>query len=183
MIETRIYSSAELPPLLERQVNDFVRLVWSRPIESDPVADRDWLSRDPINIIIADGDTLISNVTVLTFSIEHAGESYRVCGVSGVMTYPEYRKFGYGSQAVAAANKYIESKRADFGMLMTGPDLHKFYKNNGWVVIPNITLLVGDKDHPHEDDANTLMYPVSERGLQAVKAFENARVYIGTLSW
>jgi predicted acetyltransferase len=153
------------------------------PIQTDPVADQEWLARDPVHVVIADGDTLISNATVLTFSIEHAGKTYRVCGISGVMTYPEYRKFGYGRRVIAGANKYIESKGVDFGMLMTGPDLHKFYKRNGWIVIPKPTVLVGDKANPRQEDCNVLIYPVSERGHQAVNVFANATVYVGTMLW
>jgi predicted acetyltransferase len=183
MIETRIYPVDEFPPLLECQVRDFVRIVWPASNVDDrsvPLGPRD---RDPVHVVIVDGDTLISHVQLLTFTIDHADESYRVMGVSGVLTYPNFRKHGYGRKVVEAATQYIGAQNVDFGMLFTMPELGKFYGQFGWVQMPNLDILAGDKDAPQLREEFTLMLPVNERGHQAVKTFENAAVYVGARLW
>jgi hypothetical protein len=179
VIEHCVYHAAELPPLLECQVRDFVRIVWPDARIDKPTAPLGPPDRDPIHFIIADGDTLISHAQITTFPIEHAGETYRTAGLGGVMTYPNFRAEGYGKQIVADVTQYIARSDVDFGMLFTAPSLENFYSIHGWVAIPGMIVLVGDKNAPNVRDEFTMMYPVSERGQQAVKAFAGARVYIG----
>jgi hypothetical protein len=183
MIETKIYPVDELPPLLECQIRDFVRIVWPTSNVDDrsvPLGPRD---RDPVHVVIVDGDTLISHVQLLTFNIEHAGENYKVIGVSGVLTYPNFRKGGYGRKVVDESTQYIASKGVDFGMLFTMPELTNFYGKSGWVTVPKLTILVGDKAKPRDGNQYTLMYPVTDHGERAVKAFKSASVYVGSRLW
>jgi GNAT superfamily N-acetyltransferase len=183
MTELCIYRAAEFPAVLEWQVRDFVRIVWSASHVDDPSIPLGDPTRDRVNFVIVDGDMLISHAQVTTFSIEHAEETYRVAGIGGVLTYPNFRKGGYGAQVVAAATQHIAASGVDFGMLFTNPDLEKFYTHNGWLVIPNLTIMTGDKSNPRIRDEFTLMYPVSAHGQQAVKAFENAKVNVGPHLW
>jgi hypothetical protein len=183
VIELRVYRAAEFPAVLEWQVRDFVRIVWSGSNVDDPSVPLGDQTRDPINFVVVDGDMLISHAQVTTFSIEHAGETYRVAGVGGVMTYPNFRNGGYGAQIVAAATQHIAASDVDFGMLFTSPELEKFYNRKGWVVLPGITIMTGDKSNPRVRDEFTLIYPVSVRGQQVVRAFENAKVNVGPHLW
>src|SRR5260221_10717639 len=143
MIEQRVYRAAELPALLECQVRDFVRIVWPFANIDNPSVPLDEPDHDPHHFVIADGDMLISNAQVTTFSLEHDGETYRVGGLGGVMTYPNFRKGGYGVQVVAAATQFIAASGVDFGMLFTSPEREDFYNRNSWVRLPNIVILTG----------------------------------------
>lgn len=182
MIEVRSYPNAEFPPLLDCQVRDFVRIVWSDAKIDDPATLPDPRYDDAMHLVVVDGDMLISHAQVITVTIDHAGETYRVCGVTGVLTYPNFRKQGYGSRVVTAANKYINESGADFGLLFTGLNLKDFYNRQGWVNIPTVIILFGDKDHPVEHE-RAMLYPVTARGQEAINVFENARVYVGSNLW
>ncbi len=183
MIELRVYRAAEFPQVLEWQVRDFVRIVWSESHVDDPAIPLGDPSRDPINFVVVDGEMLISHAQVTTFTIEHAGQVYRVAGIGGVMTYPNFRKGGYGAQVISAATNHIAKSGVDFGMLFTSPDREAFYNRNGWIAVSNVEILVGEKSNPHPRDEFTMMYPVSPHGQQAVQAFENARLYVGPHGW
>src|SRR5438128_899806 len=126
MIEQRVYRAAEFPIALEWQVRDFVRIVWSDAHVDSPTVPLGDPTRDPMNFVIVDGDMLISHAQVTTFAIEHAEQTYRVAGLGGVMTYPNFRKGGYGKQLVAAVTQHIASSNVDFGMLFTSPNLEGF---------------------------------------------------------
>jgi GNAT superfamily N-acetyltransferase len=183
MIEERIYPVAELPPLIECQVRDFVRIVWTGALVDDPSVPLGPPDRDPVHIVIVDGTMLISHVQMLTFTLEHTAQHYRVCGVSGVFTYPGFRGQGYGERIVTAGNKFIDGHGVDFGMLFTSPDLEKFYNRHGWIAIPKLTILEGDPADPKPSDEFTMLYPVTSHGQQAVQAFENSSLYIGPRGW
>ncbi len=183
MIEQRVYRVADLPPLLECQVRDFVRIVWPHSNVDDPAVPLGPRDYDPVHLVIVDGDMLISHVQILTLTIEHAGITYRVNGVSGVLTYPNFRKEGFGRKVVAGTTEYIAANAVDFGMLFTSPDLEKFYNRNNWIAIPNLTILAGDKNNPQPREEFTMLYPVTPRGHEAVSRFENASVYVGPRLW
>jgi predicted N-acetyltransferase YhbS len=183
MIEQRIYHASEFPIVLEWQVRDFVRIVWSDAHVDQPSIPLGDPKRNPINFVIVDGDMLISHAQVTTFTIEHAGETYRVAGLGGVMTYPNFRKGGYGKQLVAAVSQHIANSDVDFGMLFTSPELEGFYSQHGWIAAATETILVGDKNAPRERKEFTMMIPVSEHGQKAIKAFQGANVYVGSHGW
>src|SRR5690349_21809501 len=140
MIELCIYRASEFPTVLEWQVRDFVRIVWPESHVDEPTVPLGDMSRDPVNFVIVDGDMLISHAQVTTFTIEHSGEAYRVAGIGGVLTYPNFRKGGYGAQVVAAATRHIASSGVDFGMLFTSAQLESFYNTNGWLAVPNVKI-------------------------------------------
>jgi len=183
MIEQRVYPVADLPPLLECQVRDFVRIVWPGSNVDQPTAPLGPRDRNPVHLVIVDASVLISHAQILTFSIEHGAQTYRVNGLSGVFTYPNFRSGGYGKQVVAGATAFIAANGADFGMLFTSPDLETFYAGHGWVAIRNLTILAGDKDNPRQRDEFTMVYPATSHGQQAITAFENASVYVGSRLW
>src|SRR5215475_11143369 len=109
MVEHHVYRAAEFPAVLEWQVRDFVRIVWSDSHVDSPAVSLGDMTRDPINFVIVDGDMLISHAQVTTFTIDHADITYKVAGVGGVMTYPNFRNGGYGSRLVAAVTQHIAS--------------------------------------------------------------------------
>lgn len=182
MVEVRSYPNAEFPPLLDCQVRDFVRIVWADAKVDVPGAPHDPRFDHAVHFVVVDGDLLISHAQVIDVIVEHEGETYRVGGLSGVLTYPNFRGQGYASQVVAAANSYMSTSGADFGQLFTSLDLKEFYNRHNWVNIQTATILHGDKAHPDEHE-RTMIYPVTARGHAAVKAFENARVYVGQGLW
>jgi GNAT superfamily N-acetyltransferase len=183
MIEQRIYPASKFPIVLEWQVRDFVRIVWSDAHVDQPTVPLGDPDRNPMNFVIVDGDMLISHAQVTTFSIEHVGKIYRVAGLGGVMTYPNFRKEGYGKQLIEAVTQYIANSDVDFGMLFTAPALEGFYKQHGWLAIATKAILVGEKSAPRQRNEFTMILPVSANGQQALQAFQGAEVYVGTHGW
>jgi GNAT superfamily N-acetyltransferase len=181
--ELHIYrSSAELPLHYYYQAQAFMRIVWGDLDDYD----MDYgLQETPQHIVVARGKTLISYVGVLWLPLEFEGEHYRCYGLTGVLTYPHFRKRGYGGQAVAAATDLIrQDPAADIALLWTAENNTHFYTQYGWEVMPDLTTVQGDPQQPTvADDELRLMLFVSAKGKAAQERFANGRLYVGEETW
>ncbi|HKV57574.1 MAG TPA: GNAT family N-acetyltransferase, partial [Ktedonobacteraceae bacterium] len=95
---------------------------------------RDWTSRPelhPVTFLIEEQGVLISRLEVVWDVLHHAGEAYKTYGLSGVLTYPAFRKQGYGLQLVQSARGYIE-QRGDADIVLLHSILKGFYEKAGF---------------------------------------------------
>lgn len=93
----------------------------------------------------ADGK-LVSYTGIVTKTIEHEGERFRLSGLSCVATDPDYRGLGYGLKTVAAATRWMEQSGVDLGLFTCHPDLAGFYHRAGsWPAVPDVSL-IGSRD-------------------------------------
>jgi GNAT superfamily N-acetyltransferase len=83
-------------------------------------------STHPRNFVITEQGVLISHTEVNWRMLDHAGESYKVYGLSAVFTYPAFRREGFGRQVVEAATGFIDKSDADFAMLFCARDMESF---------------------------------------------------------
>ncbi|MEO8606659.1 MAG: GNAT family N-acetyltransferase [Chloroflexota bacterium] len=136
-------------------------------------------------LLIAEGIKLIAHTGIICTMIEHQGATYKCYGLSGVFTFPAYRKKGYGRQLIEAANKLIrEDASADIALLWTANHNVSFYAQHGWEPMPNMQTFVGDPAQPTlYNDENRLMLFLSEKGKQGRDTFERGQVYVGAESW
>ncbi|MEP7291718.1 MAG: hypothetical protein ABI835_08030, partial [Chloroflexota bacterium] len=107
MYEVQQYASNELPAEIDAQVASFIRIVWASDEQGE---DRFWSINDPsgevAHFAIVERGVLVSYALVRR-TITHLGNTYRLMGVGGVMTYPAFRKEGHGRRVVDAATAYI----------------------------------------------------------------------------
>ncbi len=184
MYDLHVYrSSAELPHPFYYQAQAFMRITWS---DSDDYNIDLGLEEPQIAfVVVAQGNRLISYAEVIWKTLLHADEPYKCYGLSGVLTFPAFRKRGYGGQVVEAAGKLIqEDPQADIALLWTAGHNASFYIRYGWEAMPNLETLVGDPEKPTlYDEELPMMQFISARGQAARAAFASGRVYVGEEQW
>jgi GNAT superfamily N-acetyltransferase len=177
-------SNDELPAHYSQQIRDFMRIVWWEVCGHNltaPVCPAEW---HPYFCILAEGAALISSATVVWKMLDHAGQTYKAYGLSGVMTYPAHRKMGYGHRIVQEATDTIHaSSDADLAMLWTGPRLNDFYARNGWKHPEGITITVGDPADPKPDNGYLMMIVLSDHARAHRPDFAAVPLYFGPHSW
>lgn len=185
MTRQLIYPRAELPLCLQCQILCHLRTTWPEGFsEEDPRPE--WLSHlehHPIHFVLLDGSFIISHAQVVWKYLEHAGETYKAYGLSGVFTCPDFREQGYGRQIVEAGTTYIKSSSADMGMLWCAPSLRNFYTASGWIGLDQAKTLVGSKDNPTVYHLLLMMLFLSPKGQQGRPSFENGPIYFGPEAW
>jgi GNAT superfamily N-acetyltransferase len=188
MAELTIYTEEEFPSDLEWQALSFVRIEWSSTFSKETRLTKHlWRGRHPAHLVIAEEGVLISYAAVTRNVAEHAGTTYTTYGLSSVLTYPSFRREGYGRQVVdAAAHLIEESSDADLALLWCEPHLVHFYRQSGWVLMEDVTVLMGSKEDPHtyeEPNLVVMMLFPSEKGRMAQRTLREHPMYIGEHGW
>lgn len=181
-------SNEALPAHLFYQIHAYLRIQWH---EYDPYQ---WGKNPPATpdfwhpsyfLVLAD-DCLLSAAKVVWWNVKHDGNEYKCYGLTGVFTYPAWRKRGYGKQAVEAATKYILASDADLAILWTAPEspfLEQFYAAFGWQHYESVKLRFYVDERSSEDDAFRMMLFVSERVKQIRQAFDEKPIFFGPYPW
>ena len=185
MFDLHIYRDGAKPPLpFHYQIQSFVRMMWSDGDDYDIDYGLNAPSSSMV-VVLANGNTLISHVEVICTALELAGQSYKCYGLSGVMTYPAFRKRGFAGQVIDTAAALIrEDPEADVALLWTAHHNVPFYVAHGWEAMPNLMTLTGDRTQPDVfDEEMRMMLFLSEKGKAARPAFEQGRVYVGQEHW
>jgi GNAT superfamily N-acetyltransferase len=183
MADLLIYRRGELlPPHFYYQVEAATRIIfeYTADYELDPQADEGMM-----HVLIAKGRELIAYTGIICTTIEHQGVVYKCYGLSGVLTFPVFRKKGYGGQLIEAANNLIrEDDSADIALLWTAAHNVGFYARHGWEPMPAMQTFVGDpaQPTPHNDEARLMLF-LSEKGRQGRATLEHGQVYVGVESW
>lgn len=185
MIQQLIYSDDDLPSDLKCQILSFIRIEWSDGFSGQNQW-RDWITKKeqhPVHTVLVENNILISYTGIVWKYLDHAGETFKTFGLSGVFTYPAFRGQGYGSRIVRSATEYIWRGDGDIAILFCGQRRRNFYSRQGWVAIDNATTLVGSQDNPKIESSLRMMLFISEKGKRAQSEFENQPLYFGEDSW
>ncbi len=183
MPKLQIISQSEMPEHLKWQILSFFRMEWPDGASGDDKY-RDWLARDErhlVGVVVSHDKLLISFAGVVWKMLEHAGQSYKVYGLSGVFTYPSFRHQGYGAQVVTAARDYIDQTDGDLVIFTSGQK--GFYEKLGFLAMPGTTLPYGNKNKLELRNEMTYMRFLSAKGCTAQASFENTSIYFGTDIW
>lgn len=171
---------AELPDHFYYQAQAFSRIVWydSETYDID-------LDEPMTHIVLAKDRSLISYAEVLSKQIELNGISYRCAGLSAMMTFPFFRRRGFGGQVVEAAIAVMRDEvDADVALLWTDPENEAFYARYGWQGLPDMTTLIGDRDQPEiYDEELPMMLFFTEKAKQNRSQFGKGQVYVGEEQW
>jgi predicted GNAT family N-acyltransferase len=131
----------------------------------------------PVHFVMAEDDSLLSYATLLKLNIPHAGMEYKIYGFGNLLTFPPYRKRGYGGQILQAATNYILQSDVDAAILFCDHLLEPFYAEKGWAHTPSPTRL--GKPEQYEDyGPSRMMLFVSEKGRRGRTDFEAQPIYI-----
>ena len=180
-----VYRSYDLPPLVKCQIHSFMRIEWTAGYTGErQFRDEVWPEgevQNTVHFVLEERDFVISQAGVVWKRIEHDGETYETGGLTGVLTFPDFRRQGYGTQVVEAATRYIVDKGVDIGL--TTSHLRSFYTRAGWIPMEMTNILHGDPASPTEVDELVLMLFLSEKGKQGRRTFEDRPIYVGANSW
>ena len=146
---------------------------------------RGWITKNelhPVSFVITKNNLLISYAEVVWKNLTHCGITYKTYGLTGVFTYPSFRKEGHGLTVVNAAKEYIE-KQKDGDIVLFTSQHRGFYEKAGFILINNIKLLEGDPKNPKEHDENVFMMFLSEKGKAGINDFESKPIYFGKSTW
>jgi hypothetical protein len=102
---------------------------------------------DCLSFYIRLAGRVISYAAVASKTIDHAGHTFALGGLSSVMTDPAHQRRGLGSATVAAATRWMERSDLDVGVFTCDPPLAGFYAKAGaWPVVADV-VLVGSRQH------------------------------------
>ena len=182
MAELFTYTSAELPDSLRWQALSFLRVRYPDGFTGRNRL-RDWVtseSEHPIYILLVENGILISHTNVVWKYLEHAGETYKAYGLTGVFTYPSFERQGYGSRIVGAGTEYILNSDADIAMFYCDESLKTFYARHGWIHMESAISFIGTKEQPERvEDEILMMLFISPKGQLGRQAFEKEPVHFG----
>jgi GNAT superfamily N-acetyltransferase len=184
MIKQHLFESQDVPERFQCQILSFVRIEWPE-LFSGKLRLRDWTTRPelhPLTFLLEEEGVLISRLEVVWDVLRHAGETYKTYGLSGVFTYPAFRKQGYGLQLVESAKGYIKH-RGNADIMLFHSTLHGFYEKAGFERVEKLVTLIGDSHNPQRSDETGFMLFLSEKGKRGRSSFENELVYIGETIW
>ncbi len=184
MIKHHLFESQAVPEKFKYQILSFVRIEWPDLFSGEQRL-RDWTSKPelhPVTLLIEEEGVLISRLEVVHDVLHHAGETYTTYGLSGVFTYPAFRKHGYGLQLVQSARQYIEQRR-DADLVLLHSKLTGFYEQAGFERMESLITLVGDPKNPEKTDETGFMLFLSEKGKQGKDHFAKTPLYIGETIW
>jgi hypothetical protein len=179
MPDLRIYRQPEFPAIYKWQAIAFMRMEWPSIFQGENLYMQEIYPPElqPGHFVMAEGDTLLSYATVLKLDLAHAGRNYQVYGFGNMLTFPPFRRRGYGGQVLRAATRFIRESELDAGMLFCDPRLEPFYGTEDWVATHSPTRL-GEPDLYKEYEPLRMMLFVSEKGLRNKADFETQPFYI-----
>ena len=94
-----------------------------------------------------DGEKLASQISIYPMKVNLFGQMYRMGGVTGVATYPEYAGRGLMSSLVKQALSSMREKRQSVSMLV--PYMIPFYRKKGWEIVSDkMTYTIKDTQLP-----------------------------------
>jgi GNAT superfamily N-acetyltransferase len=184
MIKQHFFASQDVPERFKYQILSFVRIEWPELFSGD-LRLRDWTSKPelhPVTFLLEEEGVLMSRLEVVWAVLHHAGEVYVTYGLSGVFTYPAFRKQGYGLQLVQSAKDYIE-QQADADIVLFHSILKGFYEKAGFERMERLITLVGNPQNPERCEETAFMLFLSEKGKRGRNCFEAEPVYIGETIW
>ncbi len=184
MIKQHLFESQNVPENFKCQILSFVRIEWPELFSGERRL-RDWTSKPglhPVTLLLEEEGVLISRLEVVWDMLHHAGEEYKTYALSGVFTYPAFRKKGYGLQLVQSAKDYIEQCE-DADIVLFHSTLKGFYERVGFERMEHLVTLVGYPQNPERSDEMGFMLFLSEKGKRGRNSFEKGPVYVGESIW
>ena len=94
-----------------------------------------------------DGEKLASQISIYPMQVNIFGQMYKMGGVTGVATYPEYMNLGLMSSLIKTALNSMREKHQCVSMLV--PYMIPYYRKKGWeIVTDKMTYTIKDTQLP-----------------------------------
>ena len=107
-----------------------------------------------------DGDKLASQISVYPMQVNIFGQMYKMGGVTGVATYPEYMNQGLMSTLIKTALDSMRANKQCVSMLV--PYMIPYYRKKGWeIVTDKMTYTIKDTQLPKRREVSGMVERVS----------------------
>lgn len=107
-----------------------------------------------------DGDKLASQISVYPMQMNIFGQMYKMGGVTGVATYPEYMNQGLMSTLIKTALDSMRANKQCVSMLV--PYMIPYYRKKGWeIVTDKMTYTIKDTQLPKRREVSGMVERVS----------------------
>lgn len=126
---------------------------------------------------IFQGDSLLSYAALMKLDFRHHDSEFRMYGFGKMLTFPPFRRQGWGQKVLEAATEFIHHGDADVSSLFCDPSLEPVYARHGWITTHSPTRL-GQPDRFEEYSPSRMMRFISEKGRANKESFETEPVYI-----
>jgi len=179
MPKLTLYQQLDFPAIYKWQAIAFMRMEWPSIFQGDNLYMPEIYppEHQPVHFVLAEGDTLLSYGTLLKLNLIHAGIDYQVYGFGNLLTFPPFRRRGYGGQILEAATQFIQQNDVDAAILFCDPHLEPFYAAKAWESTRSPTRL-GGPDQYEDYAPSRMMLFVSEKGRLSKADFETQPLYI-----
>jgi predicted acetyltransferase len=151
-IEERTYRRPDFPRHLEQQALDFMRIVWADGfMTEDRFRERmHEVPDDTTHLVRVAESLLVSHLQVIPIPVGGRDRRLLIGGVSGVLTYPQFRGEGHASALLRSAAAHIDASDMDLGMLFCGVDVAPFYEALGWRALERGRVGVQEDPDSHD---------------------------------
>jgi aminoglycoside 2'-N-acetyltransferase I len=189
MPELRWYLKQDVPRDIAAQIRSYIRMQWP---QLNPGLTKIWTAPpgfplDRMVFVLMEDELLISHAETSFREVDHAGQRYKVGGLSAVFTYPAHRGTGAGEQVVHAATEHLRGGGggggADLSLLFCGERVKSLYLRTGWEVMESQQIFFGDPATPQKTDYIVMANVATPRGQTARDLWNREAAYVGPTLW
>ena len=106
-----------------------------------------------------DGEKLASQISIYPMQVNIFGQMYKMGGVTGVATYPEYMNLGLMSSLIKTALNSMRENHQCVSMLV--PYMIPYYRKKGWeIVTDKMTYTIKDTQLPKRREVSGMVESV-----------------------
>ncbi len=177
-----VESTTKLPLHIKSQLVSLYNLAFPRVSPRIPrnIAWLDETSQKRVRFLLLNKSIVVSHAAVLTKNFRHADTQYLLAGFGGVMTHPDFRKKGFGSQIINRAARFIDKQNFDVAVLFCHRNHEVFYRRSGWEILANDDIFINEGTPiPQPQDELAMIRYISEKAIRNRERFENLPVYFG----
>lgn len=123
---------------------------------------------------------MISHLEIVEVPIDRDGVVYAAGALTGVLTFPSFRREGWGGRLVRHAVRRIEASDADLGLICCRPETGDFYaRASGWGQLPDVQVVVGDTREVAEPTPQVALTRfLSDRARADRNGFEGSTLWL-----
>lgn len=184
MAQLSTFTTDSLPEAYAHQIRSFIRLHWHDEYQYSLDGPLVPPERHATHFVVHDRHALFSHGRIIWIELDHSGQRYRLYCLGDVLTYPAFRKRGYGAQIVKAASRLIgDDPRADAAILFTDAAKASFYAAQGWEAMSTLRASYGHPVASEPAQGTAMMLFVSERAKRHRADFETEELKLPGWGW
>jgi hypothetical protein len=168
------FTDEALSAELRWQVLSFLRIVWPEGFTGE-LRHREWITNPeyhPYHLLYVAGDLVVSHLEIVDHDVYCGETTYRAQALTGVLTFPSFRREGWAGRLVKTACGRIEAGDADLGLICCSPENVGFYAAaSGWAPTP-AQVLVGEGENTWPTGQSALTTLLSDKGKRGRDAFD-----------